>query len=74
MGIVIPRPTVYAAGHVLAERRKGLVTWQARISHDRNRLEVVGIVPPSTEPTVIEVLTERELRELLGFADDRTPS
>lgn len=57
-------------GHVLAQRQKGAVTWQARISDDRGRLEVVGIVPPSTTATVIEVLTERELRELLGESTD----
>lgn len=54
------------AGRVLAERRKGVVLWQARISTDRNRLEVVGHVPASTQPTTIEPLTDRELRELLG--------
>ena len=58
------------AGHVLAERTKGAVTWQARISSDRGRLEVVGIVPASATSTTIEVLTEPELRELLGFTDD----
>jgi hypothetical protein len=53
-------------GHVIASRLKGCVTWQARISSDRGRLEVVGIVPASTAPTVIEPLTEPELLELLG--------
>lgn len=53
-------------GRVLAERRKGAVTWQARISTDRGRLEVVGLVPASATPTIIEPLTEPELRELLG--------
>lgn len=51
---------------ILAERVKGHVTWQARIGADRGRLEVVGIVPPSPMSTVIEPLTEAELRELLG--------
>lgn len=57
------RPRV--AGQVLAERWKGPVLWQARISTDRHRLEVVGIVPPSAKPTTIEPLNERELRELI---------
>lgn len=57
-------------GHVLAARQKGPVTWLARISTDRGRLEVVGIVPPSTTATTIEVLTEPELRQLLGIEDD----
>lgn len=67
-------PTIHEPGAVLASRRKGPVTWQARISTDRGRLEVVGIVPPSPEPTTIDVLTERELRELLGFGDETEPS
>ncbi len=53
------------AGQVLAERVKGAVTWQARVSHDRGRLELVGIVQPSATPTVIEPLNTRELMELL---------
>lgn len=53
------------AGTILAERHKGAVVWQARISQDRGRLEVVGIVPASTTETVIEPLTEPELRQLL---------
>ena len=57
-------------GTVLASRRKGAVEWQARISTDRGRLEVVGIVPASVSPTVIEPLDERELRELLGEGAD----
>lgn len=56
----------HAAGTVLNARAKGAVEWQARISHDRGRLEVVGLVPPSATPTVVEPLTEHELRELLG--------
>jgi hypothetical protein len=60
----------YVAGTVLAARGKGAVTWQARISHDRGRLEVVGIVPASAMATVIEPLDERELRELLGEGAD----
>lgn len=56
-----PLPTV------LAERRSrdGLVTWQARIGQDRGRLQIVGVVAPSTSPTIIEPLTDAELRELL---------
>jgi hypothetical protein len=52
---------------VLAERlsRDGRVRWQARISEDRGRLEVVGIVAPSDAATVIEPLSGDELRELL---------
>ena len=55
------------SGVVLSERtsRCGRVTWQARRSADRGRLEVVGIVAPSALPTVIEPLMEVELRELL---------
>lgn len=58
------------AGTVLAERRKGTVTWQARISTDRGRLEVIGVVPASTTPTTIALLLEPELRELLGEGAD----
>ena len=54
------------AGEVLASRRKGAVEWRARVSSDRGRLEVVGIVPASTTATVIEPLSEPELLELLG--------
>jgi hypothetical protein len=52
---------------VLSERvsRNGQVRWQARRSHDRGRLIVVGIVPPSNTETLVEPLNERELRELL---------
>jgi len=53
-------------GQILAERMKGCITWQARISTDRLRLEIVGIVPPSSTPTTIELLSEHELLELLG--------
>ena len=54
------------AGQVLNARQKGPVLWQARISADRGRLEVVGVVDPSTTATEIEPLTEYELLELLG--------
>ena len=57
--------TSRAPGSVLAERTKNGIVWQARISQDRGRLEVVGLVPPSASPTTIEPLTERELHELL---------
>ena len=61
-----------AAGRILSERTKGCVRWQARVSNDRDRLEVVGIVPASFEPTVIEPLNERELRELLAEGADQS--
>lgn len=54
------------AGTVLASRRKGAVDWQARISQDRGRLEVVGLVPASPVAITIEPLTNQELLELLG--------
>ena len=38
--------TVRHPGHVLAERVKGGVRWQARISTDRDRLEVVDRLRP----------------------------
>ena len=52
---------------VLAERLSpdGRVRWQARRSLDRGRLVVVGVVAPSSEPTLIEPLTEDQLRQLL---------
>jgi hypothetical protein len=50
---------------VLASRLKGGVLWIARISDDRGRLEVRGIVGPSDRATEVEPLDERELRELL---------
>lgn len=58
------------AGTILATRCKGLVTWQARIASDRDRLEVVGLVPAASTTTTIEPLSERELRELLGEGVD----
>lgn len=56
---------VRVAGQVLAERRKGGVLWQARVSADRNRLEVLGVVAPSDTETLVAPLTEDELRDLL---------
>jgi hypothetical protein len=56
-------------GQVLSERVKNGIRWQARISADRGRLEVVGLVPPSAVLTEVEPLTERELRELLEGAE-----
>lgn len=55
------------AANVLAERvsADGRVTWVARRSADRGRLEVVGIVAPSETTTVIEPLNETQLRSLL---------
>lgn len=61
MAVPVSRP-----GQILAERCKGTVVWQARISTDRGRLEVVGIVPPSATATIITPLTDHELLELLG--------
>jgi len=60
---------------VLAERlsRDGRVRWQARIGEDRGRLEVIGVVEPSTVPTIIEPLTEADLRELLTDAPTERP-
>src|SRR5262245_57421028 len=46
----------------------GRVTWQARVSQDRGRLEVVGVVAPSSEPTEIEPLSDVDLRGLLAGA------
>jgi len=62
-------------GVILAQRvsRDGKVTWQARRSPDRGRLQVVGIVAPSAEPTEIEPLTDAELRELLTSAPPERP-
>ena len=58
------------SGRVLAERLSsdGRVTWQARISGDRGRLQVVGIVAANSEPTEIQPLSEAELLELLSTA------
>lgn len=64
------QPFSWRPGHVLASRQKGAVLWQARISTDRGRLEVVGLVPASDTATTIEPLTEPELRELLGESTD----
>ena len=60
-------PDVRTDTDVLSERKShdGLVTWQARRSPDRGRLEVVGIVAPSDVPVIIEPLDERQLRALL---------
>lgn len=60
---LVSRPRV--PGQVLAQRRKGVVVWQARISADRHRLEVVGLIPPSPVMTTIEPLNARELQALL---------
>ena len=59
-------------GRILSrERVKGGVRWQARVSNDRARLEVVAIVPASNEPTVVELLNDMELRELLAEGADQ---
>ena len=59
-----------AAPVVLNSRpsRDGKATWQARRSEDRGRLQVVAIVPPSDTTTVVEALSDVELRELLTIA------
>jgi hypothetical protein len=44
--------------------------WQARIGHDRDRLEVVAIVPACAEPQVIALLSDSELRALLAEGSD----
>jgi len=55
-------------GTVLRELTRDGLTWQARRSEDRGRLQVVAIVPPSTTPTIVEALSDTELRELLTEA------
>ena len=60
----------YQAGQVLSERRKGAVLWRARVSADRNRLELIGIVEASTTPTEVEPLTQAELCALLDETHD----
>lgn len=50
---------------VLNERVHGQVTWQARRSAARGRLIVVAVVAPSDTETLVELLTEPQLRELL---------
>lgn len=58
---------------VLRELARGGVTRQARPGEDRGRLQVVAIVPPSAAVTVIEALSESELRELLAdVPEDRS--
>ena len=61
------RASTQTADVVLAERVSpdGRCRWQARRSSDRGRLVVVGIVEPSDVPTVIEPLSEHQLRALL---------
>ena len=62
-----------AAVAVLKELVRGAVVWRARRSGDRGRLQVVAIVPASAEPTVIEMLSEADLRELLAPAPAAAP-
>lgn len=57
-------------GTVLAARQKDKVTWLARISHDRGRLEVVGVIEPSETATTFALLEQHELLELLGEGAD----
>lgn len=64
----------YQPGDVLASRRKDNVTWQLRVGFDRNRTELIGIVPASSVPTIISALSDAERLELLGepvTLDDR---
>lgn len=65
----MPEALVYEpipAVDVLKELVRGGIVWQARRSGDRGRLQVVAIVPAATEPTVVEMLSEADLRELLA--------
>jgi hypothetical protein len=58
-----------SASNVLAARpAAGGVVWQARVSADRSRLEVVAIVPASATPAVVERLSDSDLKELLAQA------
>lgn len=50
---------------LLAEGRLDGVRWQALQGPDRNRLRAVAVVPPSQDVTLVEALTERQLRILL---------
>jgi hypothetical protein len=56
---------------ILRELTRDGVTWQARRSGDRGRLQLVAIVPPSPTPTVIEALSDTDIRALLS---DDSPS
>src|SRR5689334_2379957 len=57
-------------GPILRERVIDGITWRAQVSGDRGRLEVVAVIPASDEPRVLHLLTEPQLRELLGEASD----
>jgi hypothetical protein len=48
---------------VLRELVRHDIRWQARRSEDRGRLEVVAVVPASATATVVQLLSEAELRE-----------
>ena len=56
---------------ILAERLKDGVLWRAFVSNDRGWLQVCAVVPPSVEPTIVELLTDSELRELLAEGADQ---
>src|SRR4051812_12560876 len=60
---------------VLNERQSpdGHVTWQARVSDDRGRLQIVAIVAPSATATIVEPLNDAELRELLAPSTVNAP-
>lgn len=62
--------STHPVGTILSSRVKGGIAWVARISADRGRLQVVAIVPPSSEATEIEPLSEPELLQLLGADQD----
>lgn len=53
------------ARHVTADPR---VEWQARRSVDRDRLEVVAVIQAGADSIVVPILTDSELRGLLGEA------
>ncbi len=55
---------------VLSRRRSSVpgAVWEARISSDRQRLEVVLVVEPSATPLEVPLLSDVELRELLAAA------
>jgi hypothetical protein len=69
-----PLVTTRRTVEVLKELVRGSVVWQARRSGDRGRLQVVAIVPAATEPTVVETLSETDLRELLAPVPTPTPA
>jgi len=61
---------------VLAERpsRDPRVVWQARISSDRGRLEVVCVIDLASETIVVPALSDHELRQLLATVPSDQPA